>query len=710
MKKSFLFAVLLCLVALSHAQPKFNGLTFPTNVNLFDLYEISFQMGTYGNPYDPAVIDVYAEFTAPNGKVSRVNGFYFEGYSFEKYKGYEKPKAESRSNGWRVRFTPDQEGVWHFALHATDKKGSVNLDSYGGTTFSFNCKAARNASGFIGKANTRYLKREVIANGKRQSISFFPIGPNVAWYSCKSYYNYATPNGIYEYEQRIDSLAGRANYMRIWLNRPQYLSLYGPEFTQTTSGKATMYFDNTLNQKDAAELDHIIEYAAQKGIAIMPCIFTYGDFKADPKHDGELDKNPADWRVNPYNTVLGLKTPTDFFTDKEAQRITRNLVRYVVARWGYATNIVAWELWNEISNMDLDKNAFEQYSNTVTRWHNDMAQYIRSNDPFHHLVTTSIGYDDKDYLFNRIFSGMDIVQDHHYFNVQKAKSKEQTSHQLYRISLDARKAYPNKPFFIGEFGFGSSNAQRYLEKDPRGVDLHNTLWSTLFSGTMGSASFWQWSALEKCGTHGIFKPMLIFSKSLPVPSATFEPRTTGEESKTAKYSVIFPNGLETYYIINAVEDTLYGWSQDTAFAYQSLRRLTDKVASNGHFKDDGLFDAKGYVYTLNADKRPRPSSRSNTIVLPIARQPEGTKYDIRWYDTETGLELADERTTATVKGKTLTIDFPSSIRNLKKRRINNTFGDAVFVITRENKNGSTPESNAANKTKKIRAKKGRDDQ
>ena len=707
MKKTIVLALLLGIFTLGLAKPQINGISFPSTVALFDLYEISFRMDNYVNPYDPAVIDVFAEFTAPDGRIMKVNGFYYEEYRFEKYKEYEKAQAESRHNGWRIRFTPDQEGVWRFVIHATDKKGSTSLNSSGSTAFTFTCNTVRSAKGFITKANTQYLKRDVVTNGQRNSNSFFPIGPNVAWYICKSYYNYATPYGIYEYEQRIDSLAGRANYMRIWLNRPQYLSLYGPEFTQTVGSTPTMYFDNTLNQKDAAELDHIIAYAAQKGISIMPCIFTYGDFKADPKHDGALDKNPADWRVNPYNTVLGLKTPTDFFTDKEAQRISRNLVRYIVARWGYATNIVAWELWNEISNMDLDKDNFDQYSTIVTKWHNDMAQHIRANDPFHHLITTSIGHDKEDILFKRIFSSMDIVQDHFYANVQKAKSKEQISHQLYLSSLEARKIYPDKPFFIGEFGFGSSNAQRYFEKDPYGIDLHNTLWSTLFSGMMGSASFWQWSALEKCGTNKNFKPMLTFSKSMPVLSATFVPHTTGEISKKAKSSIIFPNGLETYYMVNIAEDTLYGWSQDTAFTYQSLRRLTDKMGNNGHFKDDGIVDAKGYVYTLNAKKRPRPSSRNNTIVLPITKQPVGTKYVVRWYDTETGYELVTEKTYVVVeKNNTLTFEFPASIR--EKRRINNTFGDAVFVLTVDTdgiKNGGIM-NNAANGEKKVRAKKG----
>ena len=30
-------------------------------------------------------------------------------------------------------------------------------------------------------------------------------------------------------------------------------------------------------------------------------------------------------------------------------------------------------------------------------------------------------------------------------------------------------------------------------------------------------------------------------------------------------------------MINATEDTIYGWCQDTAFAYQSLRWLTDNA-------------------------------------------------------------------------------------------------------------------------------------
>ena len=704
MKKAFVFAFLLGVITLGHAQPKIKNLTFSSSVKLFDLYEITFQLGTYANPYDPAVIDVYAEFTAPDGRISKVNGFYYEGYHFEKHNGYEKSYLDSRNSCWKVRFTPTQVGTWKFTLHAIDKQGRLTMSSYGGTTFVFTCKTVDNAKGFITKANTRYLKRDIVANGKRQSHSFFPIGPNVAWYVCKEYYNYASPYGIYEYERRIDSLAGNANYIRVFLDRPQSLSLYGPEHTQMKNGEPTVYFNNTINQKDAGELDHIIQYAAQNDINVMLCIFNYINLKADPAHDNSLDKDQDDWRINPYHTVLGLKKTDDFFTDAEAIRISQNHVRYIVARWGYATNLVAWELWNEVNNMDFDMNALDRYRNSVCRWHKDMADLIHNNDPFGHLVSTSLGSKDPDnYLYDHVFNSQDLVLYHRYFSVLEAKSKQQPAYQLHLQSANTRKIYPSLPFYVGEFGFGSLTTANYLANDPYGCDHHNTLWSSLFSGMMGPASFWNWTVLDKGKSHDIFKPVLNFCKQLPIPSETFTPYTTGEPKK---FSIVFPNGIETYYMVNAAEDTLYGWSQDTAFTYQALRRLTDRVNAKSHFEEGAVFDPQGYVYTLNDKKKPRPSSRSNVISIPIEKQPAGTRYVVRWYDTETGKEIRSEATEAVVKNHALTFEFPSSIRDVRKKTISNTFGDAVFVITRENKNGSTPESNAANATKKIRIKKG----
>ena len=687
MKKTALLSVFLGLFVIGYAQPSIMDLSYPDAVDIYDLYEISFSLGIYSNPYDPDVIDVYAEFVGPNQKTYRVNGFYYEGYSFTKMEAHEVA-SPNRDKGWRVRFSPDQVGNWTFVVHAVDRKGKTNTAQAHNT---FRCNAVDKANGFVSVANKRYLKRLSMVGGKATDTPFFPIGPNVAWYGNDGSTN--RPKGIYDYERYIDAIAGSANYMHIWLNRYQYLSLYGPEYTQKEGNKPIVYFNTTLNQKDAAELDHIVTYAAQHGINLMPCIFTFGDF-----FNGHSEQSR--WDNNPFHTILGLSSSTEFFTDKEAKRIARNLIRYIVARWGYATNIASWELWNEVDNIPCGNLSETQFADNIVAWHNEMAAYIRSIDPFHNLISTSHTTSKAtDYLFARLYETLDFVQIHTYGNIQKAKPTEERCIPLLEKSDIAHELYPDKPCFVGEFGFGQSGDNpKYADKDPHGIDMHNCLWSSLFSNSMGPASFWYWDYLDQKGLLRSYQPMLNFSKNLPLLSDTYTAKST---STTNSRSVTYPNGIQTYYLVNNSEDHLFGWCQDAAFSYQSLRRLTDVVGENGHFDKSNVFDPNGYVYTLNPSRKPRPSSWSNVIKLPVENQPVGTEYIVKWYDGETGLELKSEQTTAVVKKKFLRrqrylpIVFPTSVRNLKSKTINNTFGDAAFIIQLK-QDVTTPANNNAN--------------
>lgn len=685
-KKTVIFLCLLTIVTVTKAQPKFSRVTFPKEVSVYGLYEFSFNLGGYANPYDPEVIDVYAVFHSPEGKTFRVNGFYYEAYHLMEKDNIEIAARNGDNDGWKIRFTPNAVGRWTYEVHAVDRSGAAQLTAYKSTPLAFECIAG-DAQGFIRKANARYLKRETFANGKRRYRSFYPVGPNVAWYSTSDYYVFKKPYGIYEYRRYIDSLAGNANYMRIWLNRYQYLSLYGPENALRDNGRPRMYFNTEINQKDAAELDHIVSYAAEHGITLMPCIFNPADFRNDSEALNKSERYnsmPSGWKYNPYHTVLGLQHPVDFFTDSEAIRITKNLIRYIIARWGYATNILSWELWNEVDNVFYGEPSNATEKQAVLDWHATMAELFAEQDPYHHLLTTSTaslkGWEDFE---KKIFNKMDLVQRHYYQNIQKAKSKEQVSQRLMDLSGVMSDAYPSKHTFFGEFGFGSNaNHIEANDVDPHGIDLHNSLWSSLFSGTVGPASFWRWSYLDEKDLFRYFRPMLTFCKNLPVLSETFTAMTTGEAQGSA---LVFPNGLETYYLMNAAEDTLIGWAQDDAFTYQALRRLTDEVGDNGHFVDHAINDPKGYVYTLDPAKKPQPSSKSNEIIIPMKNQRRGTQYRVRWFDAETGKEMTAAATTITVKNilkrkRHLALPFPESIRDVKNGRINNTFGDAVFLL------------------------------
>lgn len=679
------------IAATGFCRPNMTKFSFPKTVDVFDCYEIAFSMNAYDNPYDPEIIRVYAKFDGPKGQTYTVEAFYYEGYAFQKHKKYEIATRNKTTDGWRIRFTPDAPGKWTFTLFAIDKSGKVQLNSYQGKEFEFQCLAKDNTDGFIRQANTRYLKRETFAEGQKQYHSFYPVGPNIAWYSSADYGVYSKPYGIYDYERYVDSLTGNANYMRIWINRYQYLSLYGPEHALKENGTMVNYFDSRLNQKDAAELDQIINYADNHGITVMLNIFNFGDFRNDSEGVANSAKDgsmPSGWIYNPYHTVLGLQRPVDFFTDPEAKRISRNLIRYIVSRWGYSTNIVCWELWNEVDHVFKKTATNGTETQAIIDWHKEMNSWIATVDPYHHLVTTSVASTtNMEHLFENLYKDLDIVQHHKYQNIQSAKSKELTSRKLLNHSIDAKLQYPTKPYFAGEFGLKSDvSGIDNFSKDPKGIELHNSLWSTTFSGAMGPASFWYWHYLQKQGLFKRFNPIMVFCSQLPILSDDFTPEITGSVNGN---SLTFPNNIETYYLINNAQDTLLGWCQDDAFNYQALRRLTDREDGKGGFDDKGVFDSMGYVYTLNPEKRPRPSSSSNTITIYIDNQPVGTKYAIKWFDTETGLEMTSEATTTQVRrrwfvGSYLSFEFPSSVRDLRRDQINNTFGDAVFIIYKIN--------------------------
>ena len=133
----------------------------------------------------------------------------------------------------------------------------------------------------------------------------------------------------------------------------------------------------------AWRLDRIIESCEQNDIGIQLALQHHGQFST------EVNPN---WSDNPYNITHSseggwLSDPNGFFTDANAIRFTKNKYRYIVARWGYSQAIFAWELFNEVQFVDAWR--YRSDKSSVVNWHNTMASYIRSIDPFKHPVTTS---------------------------------------------------------------------------------------------------------------------------------------------------------------------------------------------------------------------------------------------------------------------------------------------------------------------------------
>ena len=283
--------------------------------------------------------------------------------------------------------------------------------------------------------------RFVYDNGAR----YFPLGHNVAW----------TSKDVPDIPNVLSKMSAHGeNWARVWMNHWDGKNLDWPK--QENLGD--------LNLEAARKWDAIVQRAERNDLALQMTLQHHGQYSTTT--------NP-NWDDNPYNAKNGgfLAKPEEFFTNEQAKNLTRRKLRYAIARWGYSPSIFAWELFNEVQFTDAAK---AKMWPEIASWHSEMATFLRQQDPFHHLITTS----SSDELTPAVWEKMDFIQEHSY-----------PVDLVVALGKPEGKAW-QKPFFVGEFG--PSNLQ-----DPTGKYLHAGLWASLMSGNSGAAQYWDWEAVEK---------------------------------------------------------------------------------------------------------------------------------------------------------------------------------------------------------------------
>ncbi|MFA5336279.1 MAG: sugar-binding protein [Candidatus Omnitrophota bacterium] len=378
---------------------------------------------SYTNPFDPEEVDLAAEFTGPSGKTFVMPGFYSD-------------------PTWKIRFSPDEEGEWTYTLRL---KASGKEDKAAPKTFK--C-AASQAKGFIrvSKADPKYFE---FTDGS----FYYPIGENICW---------ASLPGFKKYFAEVQKAGG--NWTRVWMSNWEA----GLEWTKGSGYRGL----GKYNLEKAEKLDKIVDLAKEYGLYFQLVI----------NHHGQLSTkvNPQ-WDENPYNMKNGgpCKNPQDFFTNEEAKKHFKNRMRYIIARWGYSPNIMAWELWNELTFVDdLDLG-------TDAAWHKEMASYIKGVDPHKHLITTSYAGTFHGYGFNgKVWEIPDIDFTQFHMYTQDVVSAVIGAYRL----MDRF----DKPYFMGEIGTDSSDGVD--KKDADGAYLHSALWAEYMLACGGSAMPWWWDS------------------------------------------------------------------------------------------------------------------------------------------------------------------------------------------------------------------------
>jgi len=416
-------------------------------IQQYEKFEISIDLqGNIQNPYDYDEVAITALFTGPNGVAKMVDGFYMEQFKFVNESSNELIKVENAGQ-FKVRFAPTTLGDWQYELQLIRQGETQSL-----TSGSFTCTTTTNANnkGFIRTNGTNYLAYDngdqYIAIGENMG---WPVGPLLS--SMNGWINKLLDNG--------------GNFFRMW-------HAHWGLGIEWNTGYRDYEGLRRYEQESCYIQDILFDYCAENGMHVMLTL----------QHHGQVSTwvNP-NWSENPYNSAHGgpCNSTADFFTNSEAIAHTKNRLRYIVARWGYSSGIMAWELFNEVEWT----NNFLMHKDRIQEWLADMAAFLKETDPNNHIVTTSYAMNENDPV---VWSNpdIDITQTHFYLNTTNLERAVAAGVRSYLDEYE-------KPTLTGEFGLGGD--VQLTRGDTQGIHIHNIFWGHLFGGGIGTAMPWWWN-------------------------------------------------------------------------------------------------------------------------------------------------------------------------------------------------------------------------
>lgn len=468
-------------------------------------FELSFQAaGAWTNPFDPAQVAIDCLVRRPDGSSFSVPAFYYQGYARTETAGREE-LVPVGAPGWKVRLTPTAPGVYHYRLRLTAGGRTVE-----GAPHEFTCTANGGGHGFVqvSAVNPHYFQWQ-------DGTPFFVVGENML---CPA------QAGTYAMDHWLTRLAhAGGNLIRTWW------CYGGTNLEDKSSGKARRAA-GWYDLKSAWRADHIIDLAQRLGVEVMPTIEAQ-----------QYLRKGVWWESFSYNKANGgpLAQPADFFTDATAARLFRARLRYIVARWSYSPAIFSWMFWNEVDSCNNYNPA------TVSAWHRDMARYLDSIDPNHHLIDSNFGNMDGR-------KEVDDLPEMKFVATNLYTQFDEASAALWAARfMSGRRA---KPYLLSEFGLGHYG--RWAQNDPTGIALHNGLWGCAFGGAAGGAMVWEWDDwVDPQNLYHLFTPFADFMRGVPFNRHSWKRVEVGaldyrHGSPAPYFANVFFEGFSTNYQFN----------------------------------------------------------------------------------------------------------------------------------------------------------------
>jgi len=434
------------------------------------------------NPFDSSQIQVTGQFQNDDGNLYVTGGFLYQDFKRGlDDDGFERLTAVGAPQ-WRIRFTPPEPGEYAYIVSVVTEHGRAFS-----RRFHFTCEPAKD-DGFVRTICGRYFQYD---SGR----PFFCIGQNLAW---------AKGEGTRDYDKWLEKLAeSGANFVRLWLWRNPTFDL---ELMPDVEGNGGV---GRYDLANAWRLDYVLDRCEALGIKVMLCFFDFHPLTEDFKWAGAV-YHPWDNCV--YNEVNGgpLDKPADFFSDDHAVIAARQLIRYVINRYGHSKAIMSWELFNEV---DLAP-SYKRRLREIEAWHTKMAGLVESLDPYGRPVTTSCA---ESLGRSRLWKNpaIRIVQSHSYNQKDMGEA----------VPTFVRAFDPlGKPHLVGEIGNDVNLTEEEEGDDPTALHLHNAIWAAMASGSAGGPLTWWWdSYIDPLDLYSVYTGPSKFAETIGWCAEEFNP-------------------------------------------------------------------------------------------------------------------------------------------------------------------------------------------
>ncbi|NQT18073.1 MAG: DUF5060 domain-containing protein [Planctomycetes bacterium] len=454
-----------------------------TKVNRYGKFEITFELNrNFSNPFDPLEVDVNGVFTTPSEEVMTVPGFYCQDFISARANDGERLTPVGQTT-WKIRFSPKEAGTHMFVVHVKTADGDLKI-----TTRSFD------AAEFDDPGYVRISKKDPRCFEFDNGQMFYPIGhnlrsPNDDRGALRIYGKHKPfpDRGTYAYEDVLPEMAANGeNFAEVWMSS-WWLDLEWIPAWKHYQGLGD------YNLANAWKLDRVLQLARKNNIRVHLVVDNHGKISnwCDPE-----------WKDCPYNKENGgfLSSPDEFFTNQRAMKLYKQKMRYIIARWGYDTYIAGIELWSEL-DLTGATGAFHKHP-SKTNWHRIMTKYIRSIDPWNHILTThySTNYSKIDPKVASL-PGIEYIA----VDAYRQNNDRRSIGHLLTDTYSFCRQWP-KPLFITEYG-GTPHAGSKASIES---DLHAGLWAGWMLPMGGTPLLWWFDFIERGYSGNLNDPGLFF--------------------------------------------------------------------------------------------------------------------------------------------------------------------------------------------------------